>query len=330
MTNKNKDKKTQSDICIDLLKVICAFLIVLLHTYCHDTNSTIDWIHDILCNIAVPFFFIVSGYYFTDGLKKSESPTLFIRKYLKRMGTMYLFWTIITLPVAWYKIIGISYHGAAIWFKILYLIRLFFLTGSLGIYWYILSLIYGCIMLYWAFLHNKIWILSTFAIICFSYGLVYDAGWLDGTMGYHIIHVIWGSTRNVFNIGLLYLIIGFLLNRHKTKIHWLIALAGLIVSLFCYTLTKGIIFNGIWHIICASLLFIFGKNFQITPCFNTRPWRKYSTALYLCQFPFILCFDFYLQRGTAIDFVSTLLFCSLIFILLEKFGSSKFLRIVWG
>ena len=52
-------------------------------------------------------------------------------------------------------------------------------------------------------------------------------------------------------------------------------------------------------------------------------------CLYLVHFPFILLFDFYLIKGTLLDFLVTLLFCMLVFIL-EKIFIPKKYKFVFG
>ena len=46
---------------IDAMKLLCAFLIVYLHTYNRDWGAVGKWIHVNLSTAGVPFFFIVSG-----------------------------------------------------------------------------------------------------------------------------------------------------------------------------------------------------------------------------------------------------------------------------
>ena len=56
---------------VDLMKLICALLIVFMHTYNHDWGVVGEWIHTTLTPIGVPFFFIVSGFLYGKGLKKT-------------------------------------------------------------------------------------------------------------------------------------------------------------------------------------------------------------------------------------------------------------------
>ena len=46
---------------VDLMKLICALLIVFMHTYNHDWGVVGEWIHTTLTPIGVPFFFILKS-----------------------------------------------------------------------------------------------------------------------------------------------------------------------------------------------------------------------------------------------------------------------------
>ncbi len=65
MKNAKREYKT-----IDFFKLVCALLVVLIHT-----NEIHEYIPDMLTfslsQCAVPFFFIVSGYFFHKGLCKA-------------------------------------------------------------------------------------------------------------------------------------------------------------------------------------------------------------------------------------------------------------------
>lgn len=55
--------KTKIFYGIDVFKLVCAILIVFMHTYCRDYGKAGAWFVDAICNIGVPFFFIASGFF---------------------------------------------------------------------------------------------------------------------------------------------------------------------------------------------------------------------------------------------------------------------------
>ena len=69
---------------IDFFKFIFALLIVYMHTYCFDGGPVGEWIKGVLSAVGVPFFFIASGFFFGKGLKKTDVPKEYLRRYILR------------------------------------------------------------------------------------------------------------------------------------------------------------------------------------------------------------------------------------------------------
>ena len=67
----NNIKKQQRNEAVDIFRVICAFLVIIGHTRPFiQLNSNLDFFFtNVLLRIAVPFFFIVSGYFFYSNIK---------------------------------------------------------------------------------------------------------------------------------------------------------------------------------------------------------------------------------------------------------------------
>ena len=57
---------------LDSFKFVCAFLIVFMHTYKKDLGIYGDWFNSVITPIGVPFFFIVSGYFYSKGLLRND------------------------------------------------------------------------------------------------------------------------------------------------------------------------------------------------------------------------------------------------------------------
>ena len=126
---------------IDAMKLFFAIMIVYMHCYCRDLGAVGAWVNNGVSSGVVPFFFITSGFFLERGLKNAESAKAYIRKYVKRVAYMYVAWAIITLPLfIW--ILNIAHPDYSLLYKIVYHVRMFFVSGALGIYWYVLSLIY--------------------------------------------------------------------------------------------------------------------------------------------------------------------------------------------
>lgn len=76
--SENKAKETQVYTGIDVFKLIAAVLVVLLHTV-ETSNYYACAIKEVFTRLAVPFFFIASGFFFQKGLEKAQSKVSYIK-----------------------------------------------------------------------------------------------------------------------------------------------------------------------------------------------------------------------------------------------------------
>ena len=81
---------------------ICALLVVLLHSYTQAMDSTTGALHLFgwflcvgICGIAVPFFFIISGYLLAYQVDDGVPYSRLVTKRLKSLGLPYLYWCLI-------------------------------------------------------------------------------------------------------------------------------------------------------------------------------------------------------------------------------------------
>ena len=292
-------KKTYKGL--DLGKFMCALLVLFLHSYCNDWGIAADWFHDVITPVAVPFFFIVSGFFFGKGLQKRDSKA-YTKDYSLRILKMYVIWSIITLPVAQICIQN-RYPDASLLFQIIYSIRLFLLTGSIGIYWYLLSLVICSWIIYFTVKWEKYLFCFCFSAFFFAIGVIYDTPMAKGFAWAEFIHVIWGSERNFLNVGLIYMLIGYFFSTRSEKGNWGIWMTGLIISTILKTIEWKYFNFHLFQLPMSVFLFLICKNSKMDcTVSNSLKLRKFSTALYLGHFPILLLFDFHLLRGTLIDY----------------------------
>ena len=315
---------------VDMMKLICALLIVFLHTYNHDWGVVGEWVHTTLSPIGVPFFFIVSGFFYGRGLQKTKVPKEYVCRYAKRIINMYVFWTVVTLPVAWMNL-GIAHADYSVGLKLLYIVRCSFLTGSIGIYWYLLALIYNSVILYYALKWRKESLLYILALVLFVIGVLYDGGLLKGTVVGNIIHVGIGSERNFLNVGLFYMCIGLFFSKKGVAFSMLVAFMIMVLLLVATTWYNSISSYRIMQAPLAIVLFMLAFKIAdegLLP--YSLKMRKWSTAIYLGHFPFILVFDYYLARGTILDFWGAILFSLALYYALSLSVPKRFLKNVYG
>ena len=313
---------------LDLFKFGAAILIVFRHTYNFDWGGAGAWIYQVLSSACVPFFFLVSGFLLRHGIENSltrggeDGERLWFRKYLSRLITMYCAWTILSLPVA-FLIVNQGHPDYGAWMKILYHFRLFFFTGAIGYYWYILSLIISAVIIHWSFKKRcTLWVLFI-ASLLFFWGCAYDSPLNKQQPYFEILHIVFGSTRNFINSGLFYMTVGFLFPaldaKDGPKTNKYLSAICLLVCIAIRTIETSFFKTPCAIALVAISAFFVALSFGFHSISQfTEELRKLSIAIYLLHCPFILSFDFYLRRGTLIDFPLALAFSLAAYFLLTR------------
>ena len=247
---------------VDIAKLICALLIVFTHTYCFDCGEIGKWIQSNLSTVGVPFFFIASGYFYAKGLcSASDKKTYFVRYFL-RLGKMYVFWSIITLPVDLLTT-QIAHPDWPLWMLFLSLPRGFFLVGSCGVYWYILSLLCNSIILYLANRYRKETLVYLIGFVGFFIGVLYSSGMLNDTILHTVIHVLFSSERNFLNVGLFYMSIGYAMKNVSFPQKWGWAILIIVGSVICGTLVEKFTTLRFMHAFSAIGLFVLSMSVPV-------------------------------------------------------------------
>lgn len=254
----------------------------------------------------------------------------YLRRYAWRVGKMYLAWSIITLPVSWLCIEwGHSDYSTPL--KIVYLFRMFFFSGSCGIYWYLLALFVCCFIIYYFSVKKKLIWLYFIATLLFIIGVIYDSPYNNGNICFQIIHIVFGSENNYLNMGLFYMCLGsFFATRHIrcSNMVWIIAI---IISIIARTLEVRYLGINCMQAAIAAALFLWAQNtnFNISDQCSVA-LRKLSTAIYLLHFPFLLVVDYNFKRGTLTGFFSALAFCFITYYLLNRLLTRKQMALLFG
>lgn len=145
-------KNTYSNI--DITKLLCAIMVVIIHCkpllpYSYTANVLTA---EGICRIAVPFFFMASGFLLQNKLNHTSSHDVVFIKYFKRIGKLYLIWSFIYWGVQlifWIK------DGAFSTNFIFDQVRLFLCEGSYYHFWYLLSTLYALPIVYLLYKRKK-------------------------------------------------------------------------------------------------------------------------------------------------------------------------------
>ena len=315
---------------LDFIKFACAFLIVFMHSFLYDLGAAGEWFRHVITTIGVPFFFITSGFFFKKGLLKNDNSPSYMKRYVWRIVKMYLAWSVITLPVSW-LCIEWGHPDYSLPLKIVYLFRMFLFSGSCGIYWYLLALIISSIIIFYFDVKKKQRWLYLFAILLFIVGVIYDSPYKNSNLLFKYIHVVFGSERNFFNVGLFYMCIGHFFASHTIRCNNVVFIFAIFLSIIARTLeTQYSNFNFMQAVI-ALVVFLWASNIDINISDqHSLYYRKLSTAIYLLHFPFLLVIDYNFERGTLTGFFSALAFSIITYHLLNLILSKKNMALLFG
>ena len=144
---------------IDIMKFIMAICVIAIHTrpFVEIDNDIFQALYEVIVRVAVPYFFISSGYLFFNKLDYPYNDKKSIEK-LKinaiKTVKMYGIWTLIYMPITIYDYYT---NGQSLYENLYYFFQgLFFLGEHLNSWplWYLLSAFYGLMIIYWLLKRN--------------------------------------------------------------------------------------------------------------------------------------------------------------------------------
>ena len=143
-----KTKYNSLDIC----KLLMAICVVAIHTHPleHCTIPIVNDMYDSFVGMAVPFFFLSSGFLLAqkfDASFTSPKNIAVVKKYLQKIIKMYLIWTAAYFPIALYHFIS---SETGVLKSVLLYIRGFIFVGeqyNSWHLWYLLSTIYALVFI---------------------------------------------------------------------------------------------------------------------------------------------------------------------------------------
>ncbi len=275
----------------DVLKYIMSIFIVATH------SSLFEGYITPLVRLAVPAFFMISGYFFFGRINRCDSK-IAKRAYLKKSVThnlkMYLFWFILLLPLTLY-IRG--YHTMGLVGGLLHLVRDFCFGSTFQSSWYIIALVTGFTIV--LFLSDKISqsalivigvVLYIPSLLSSNYEFLLES--FDGlkALSDSLSKVFLLPCRN-FSVSILYIAMGkYLAEKNyegKTKKYTVIFLLALSALILEYMALR-----------------VSGVKIQDTDCYIALPFAAY----YLCKI--FLTLDVTCKWAFTLRKISTLSYCS--------------------
>lgn len=182
LTNTNIQTENKTYNAIDFAKFICSILVVMIHVPLFgEQNSTNIFTYlnflfkDGICRMAVPLFFMFSGFLLYKKTKLDNFSTQHVKKYILNIFKLYIIWSIIYIPLSFMDILA---EHKTLSVGILIYIKNFFLKGSYTHLWYLNALCVAVIivsfLLYKKISPKRILIISSFFYVIGLLGSGYE------------------------------------------------------------------------------------------------------------------------------------------------------------
>lgn len=227
---------------VDYIKLLMSFMVVAIHTRPFEefNNTTLDCLFDSVVNVAVPYFFIASGFFLfrsvTNPLTGEGKNRC--RKYIKKIIRLYCVWTILYLPLSIY---GFYAGNLPFGTSILLFLRNFLFVGE-NYYswplWYLLGLIVAVGIIYLLLLRRvNVYCVFLIALLAGIAGAMIEYLYGSCSLGsIDLYYKVFATTRNGFFVGFLCVTLGMLTAYDKIKTHmillWFMLISGLIGSYY--------------------------------------------------------------------------------------------------
>lgn len=295
---------------LDIAKYIAAIMVICIHT---SQLVPIEYynffIKNIICRVAVPFFFVCSAYFVR---KNSIVDKNYVRVYLKKTIKSYCLWSIVFIPIGldWIHQ-NLNLPG--------YLLPLALIYGliHIGTYyhlWYLPAMILAIFLVDNLLKRFSYKVMFIIAILLFMFGSIesyyglLQNGWFKDTFDLFISVI--STTRSGIFYGMIFTLIGFYIYDYQEKLITFIKYIPILtLSFLVLLILEG---NLLYHINRLDMnfltmlipfiffLFIWVLVFPYTPKFDTKRIRNLSKYYYFIH-PVCIVIVEEMTRGLGVD-----------------------------
>lgn len=322
---------------ITLFKVLCAFLVVYIHTYCGKSLFG-NMFFVCFTRQAVLFFFIVSGFLLGERVNRYGFDWSYIKKYVINLLIVYGIWSIIWLPNTLDTYLQ-KYREANTFYTVFTIFRRLVFTGN-GVYWYLLVLSEAVIVIAFFVSKKKENILSWIAFPLLILGIIYE--YQNNVPGGElnqfnkICYFLFGSNDNIAMKGLPYCSIGFLLSNKRKILDkigfcclvWIYIIVSIVsMGIYCYIYPYDVAFGAPLQAIVLFLIAIRYRKRIVNQEYDIR-FRNFSSVLYLSHTLFILMLPKCVIVKWELAYLIVIGCSTLLWFILEK-NENKFLKMLF-
>lgn len=314
---------TRSYAAVDVAKYVGALLVVAIHTFPFvDFSESFNlFFISTICRLAVPMFFVCSGFFLFKKIRRGsgyeEENKAALLHFLKRLGILYLVWTVIYLP---YTIWNFAANGFSFMVLIGW-IRDVLLNGSYYHLWFLPALMLGGAIVYWLYTRKGL----VFSLsVCMG---LYLFGWLVNVFApmwealpvvsvvYGFLIRLLGTVRDGIFFAPIFVLIGLICaklkspNRQACAIGFAISFLCLILEVSLYAwigvLTdKSCMFLSL--IVCMYFLMHLLRQLTLRPSSVYRSLRQESTLIYVSHILFARLLLLFLPNMHFVVYLGTL------------------------
>ena len=167
---------------VDIFKMFCAFLVMLIHTKPFDSVFLADAALGIITRFAVPFFFTTAGYFFYKKLSDHPEESVSILKgYLLRLFRFYAIWFLI------FRVQNRLMSGGVK--SLPFYVKQFFFTTDGSPLWFVPALIWAIILVYLLSRFMKPAFVFLIGMLCLLIGYTFSTllGITENSAVFHLI-----------------------------------------------------------------------------------------------------------------------------------------------
>ncbi len=294
--------------CIDLLKFFFACCVMLIHTGISRKITCGFYLQQMVFRLAVPFFFVCSGYFFaiTKYTKKD------LTKRLKKLWIPYVFLGIFYILLQFYM------DQMPLTFIFDQMFRLSLLSVATSVVWFIGSLIFSMILITHIQSNKKAIIFSIFiSLLLYLVGLSFTTySFLPQNFFFTELSSYLSTTfyhnRNPLFSGYLFFSLGYVIGKfyRDYKINkWGVVLVPSVIlgtyleSRFLFdNLSKTIEYDFlVMHIPMIIVLFLIWKNMKSSTT-STLIFRKMSTIIFYTHMAIIYFYRYLIENNFLVSF----------------------------
>lgn len=293
----------------DVMKIILAVLVSARHVIQIFYPAESKWqmvIGSWLSNLAVPGFFVMSGFLLFNKMEDGRMPNdkAVIRQYCWRIAKMTLIWSVLYLPIE-----RLNWRGSGITVKewAFHYIKNFFFDHPIPQLWFLPALLTACLLVWFCYYAGmKVWQILMAGWLLFCLGYIGNNGYFNQNLPLNFWRLLelynqyFITMRNGVFYGTFFVAMGLCLAKAKRQVPFCLAIPGFFVSvILMYLEVKR--FGNI-NMVMASVPAVFfmisvardvtWKNQKLYPRL-----RNLSQWIYLSHYYFIHLFSLTAKRN---------------------------------